>query len=392
MDTWQHPLEQPEPTNEFPPPLLPEAVLEKIQQLEPPFIIYYLPQVRKSVKGVIEAFSHYRYPLKCNSFKPVIDSVIEEGAGLDVCSEGELKIALKTKVPKHLISYTGMAISKRLMSRLMKLGVTVNLDSIQEIEQWIKLNRNKTFGIRVKSGNDERYLAKFGVRPIEFRELSSKSKQKNLLGLHTHYAHKICNVENIAGDYLSFSNDVIDILDGNLSNLHYINLGGGWPVDYSGVNSFNPTQLSSSLNLGPLKLLYDNGFSGNVIVEPGEFIIADCGYWGAQVIVIKGGTEKYNVAILGTSTPIPSASLPYPVIVLRKKDRKYNLVKEERKHIYRLVGATNSPFDTIRKRILLPKLRQGDIVVMCRSGAYLNSLIGNFNKKRPPREYAVDTK
>jgi len=418
MDTWQHPLEQPEPALERQPRALPSCVLDALQSAELPCLLYRPSVLRRRIQTIMEVFPHYYYPMKCNPCRRLVETAVVEGAGLDVCSPPELDLALAVGTDPALISYTGLGLCVDLMRRLAKSGAMVNLDSIRDLEEWVQSCSGYPVGLRLKAGPQRSYRAKFGIAVEHFDTTARmlRSTGTGLRGIHVHFGHGGRSGAQVAAALMDTLVPVLERLKDLVAELEYVNLGGGWPVLYGDAQLVQPKDVADSLHAGLLAKLKSVGFSGQIAVEPGEFAVADCGYWAAQVVATKDSfecdhrsgsgweqtrethgrdqqrsEEMAALAVLDTTTPIPSAAIPYPVHVLRSVNGRLVEVRGERSQPYRVVGITNSPFDTIRKRVLLPPLARGDVLVMGRTGAYLRSLIGRFHLRAPPAEYVLET-
>ena len=390
INSQRNSSERDEPLETLPPPM-PARILEALQSVKPPSLIYDLVQFRKSVRDVVEAFDEYHFPVKSNPAPEILKAAVEQGAGLDVCSPGEFELAVKTGVKSSLISHTGMALDSCLSARMNSMKVQVNLDSLQEVEQWLMDLPGSPVALRLKAGNDMRYLNKFGVGDAELALALQKIKaaKTSLAGIHAHFNHFSKTPDDLAKEYKPFLGRLTAFLKDEIFNLEYLNLGGGWPFFYEIPGKMDPCAFAKAMKEKIMAPLRDAGFNGKIIVEPGEFTVADCGYWAAEVAVLKRGSQDRKVAVLDTITPIPSAELPYPAAGFRRKNGKLEQAPGKTAEACDLVGASNSPFDIIRKSVFLPGLKIGDMIVFRRAGAYLETLMSDFNSRPAPDRHIV---
>jgi len=372
-------------------PVIPEHVFQRLQHIQPPALLYDLRAFKKSVRQVVEAFDAYYFPVKCNPTPEILKAAAQQGAGLDVCSPQEFVLAMKSGVKSRDISHTGVALDSGGMSDMNSLGVRINLDSIQELEQWLVGLLGQPAALRLKAGENDGYATKFGISDVDLSVALKKIRAAGtrLEGLHVHFDHVAENPTDLALEYAPTLTKITTLLADHMPDISYLNLGGGWPFFHGARQQMGPLDFAAAIQKQFGRSLKEAGFSGEIIVEPGEFVAADCGYWVAKVAVLKPG-EQQTVAILDTITPIPSAKLPYPVTVLRKKNGRFHPVTGERTRCYTLTGVANSPLDTIRESVRLPELKPEDIIVLGGVGAYLGTLMGGFHSRPTPKQYVVE--
>ena len=371
--------------------VIPKNIFERLQHIKPPALLYDLRAFKKSVRDVVEAFGTYYFPVKCNPTPELLRAAVEQGAGLDVCSPQECDLAIKSGAKPGDISHTGVALDSHGMRRMNSLGIHVNLDSIQELEQWLSEWPGRSVALRLKPVENGGYADKFGISDLDLPQALKKINNAGarLAGIHVHFDHFANTPSGLALEYAPFLEKLTTLLVDEMPGMAYLNLGGGWPFFHGACEQMNPSDFAEAIRNQFSAPLSAAGFKGKIIVEPGEFVVADCGYWAAKVAVLKQGKDR-EMAILDTITPIPSAKLPYPAVALRRKNGRLARITGESAHHYTLAGVTNSPLDTIRESVFLPELKPGDIIVLCRAGAYLGTLMGGFHSRPTPKQHVVE--
>ena len=146
--------------------------------------------------------------------------------------------------------------------------------------------------------------------------------------------------------------------------LRYVNVGGGFGVDYTGGRGFDVSRLAAVRPPAGVELVY----------EPGRYLVADAGYYAASVVdlkrnhgrwfaVLRGGTHHFRLpAAWGYSHPftvLPVPSWPYPFERPEVRDVEVDAV-----------GELCTPRDVLTRGQRVPRLRVGDVLVFARTGAY----------------------
>jgi diaminopimelate decarboxylase len=357
-------------------PPLPGPVLDALADLPAsgprlslPGFLYRLPLLRQGVREVAAAFPLFHFPLKCNPNPQVVRAVLEEGGGLSLRSFGELDLALKLGANPEKLSFTGWGLGPALMGRLIRAGVTVNLDSAREVAGWVRHFPGEPFGVRLMAGDDPEYLsAGFAHEEVGPMLEGARDARAWLAGVLVHWPHQVATAEEMAAEFAPLPRLLANTLGDGLSALEYLDLGGGWPAPYAGGDPIPAAAVAEALYSTLYRELELFGFSGRLMVEPGRAVAASCGYWAARVAKVEGETVT-----LDTPPPTPPYCLPYPAHLLRVGASGFAEVREERTTLYRLLGLASPPVDVIRAEILLPPLREGDVLVFSQAGAYLGT-------------------
>jgi diaminopimelate decarboxylase len=151
--------------------------------------------------------------------------------------------------------------------------------------------------------------------------------------------------------------------------LGYLNLGGGFGVDYIGARSFDLEVFATGVRQVALAAP-----AVELVFEPGRLLVADAGWYGAEVIdlkrvhgrwfaVVRGGTHHFRLpAAWGYSHPCAVVAVPdwpYPF-------ERPALVGEA----VDVVGELCTPRDVLARDQSLGRVRVGDLIVLGRAGAY----------------------
>lgn len=335
----------------------------------------------------------------------------QEGLGLDVVSGGELYTAIKAGFPMDRVYFHG---NNKTMEEL-ELAIDSNIrrivvDNRQELHRIneIASRKGKTASVsfRIKPGIDAhthdfiqtgQIDSKFGValengEALEIVSEAVKLGNINVAGLHCHIGSQIFDIkpfEEAARVMLEFIAQIKEQLGVEIEEL---NLGGGYgikytpqddPIEYDKyIESVSKVIRNVCDNKG-IKLPF-------IVMEPGRSIVASAGITLYKVGTIKDikGVRKY-VAVDGGMGDNPRFALyqsKYDAIIANKPDAP----KTEK---ITIAGKCCESGDLLAKDIMMPEVKEGDILAVLATGAYNYSMSSNYNRiPRPPVVLVKDGK
>ncbi len=363
-----------------------------------PLIVIAEDEIRKQLQRIKKAFPYERlsiqYACKCNSNLNILKIIKEEGCEIDASSVGEIALSLLAGFSPYQVTLTNIFKTHDDIAFGAKVGVrAITADSLEEINKMIETG--KSVGIQIPafirinpmiafdgySTEDKQ----FGIPYSQARhaiDIALSSPFIQVKGLHFHggyindpkvyflAAKKLIDL----AVYCKEKGVIIDNLD----------LGGGFPVSYGDKRVFQPEDMGEEFS-GYLRDELDKaGLSyPKLIFEPGKFIVANSGFAITKILAKKELKGK-NIAILdGSAYSIAPDILvngcEYDVIPTDLKS------PENKKTTYKLTGCTCDMIDIIRKDIELPKLSEGDLLMLMDIGAYSTVLASNFNTLKRPQ-------
>lgn len=367
-----------------------------------PFYLYhgplFLQRAELLVKNLPQARFYYSVKSLSNIHLLKILAKIPQ-FGADVVSVGELYRALKAGFPGNQIVFAGVGKSyTEIKTALQNKIHCFHVESLSELKRIaelaqsmqakapvaLRLNPNvvaKTHH-HIITGKDEN---KFGISKNEVKAALQMIKQNHsvleFLGFHAHIGSQIQSVRPYLDTikYLLKQAQKAELEFGLKTN--YLSLGGGFGVNYS-LNKGKEFSLSSlEKKLSQLKLPAEVNF------EPGRFISAVSGILICQVEYLKQ-KKNYEIAILnaGMNDLIRPAlyTAIHPILPIE--------IKSKEKKRYDLVGPICESADTFARKIKLPKLQEGDFVVIAHAGAYGSVMGSNYNTRPLLPEILYDGK
>ncbi|MDQ0895517.1 diaminopimelate decarboxylase [Agromyces ramosus] len=333
----------------------------------------------------------------------VVQWVTDEGLAVDVCTGGELAVALAAGADPASLGFHGNNKSLAEIEAAVGAGVgAIIIDSEIEIERVAaaasRAGRVQPVRLRVNSGvhaSTHEFLAtahedqKFGValdRAVELGTRIRAHDSLDLLGLHCHIGSQIF-------DSAGFAESAERLLAAHaalarVAPLPELNLGGGFGIAYTSADEPAPIE---AIARGILTAVSDGCLAHGVPVpklafEPGRSIIGPAGvtlYTVGTVkpVPIEGGVRHYVSVDGGMSDNARTAlyGADYSArIASRASDADPVLVRVAGKHCESgdiVVDAEYLPGD----------IAPGDLLAVPATGAYCWSLASNYNHvPRPP--------
>jgi diaminopimelate decarboxylase len=365
---------------------------------------------RSRARAFREAFADYEvfYAGKAFLCTAVARWVAEEGLSLDVCSGGELAVALRAGTDPARIGFHGNNKSAAELRRALEAGVgRIVVDSFDEIDRLAALvaetGRTAPVMVRVTAGveaHTHEYIAtahedqKFGFSinagdALEAVRRVSSQPGFDLLGLHSHIGSQIFDTsgfEVAARRVLALHAKVSRELGIEMPEL---DLGGGFGIAYTVQDDpSDAAQLAAELTKivehecraldVPLPRLSIE--PGRAIVGPSVCTLYEVGT--VKVVELDAGAARVYVSVDGGMSDNIRTALydaDYSATVASRSSSAPPLLA-------RVVGKHCEAGDIVVKDVFLPgDVSPGDLVAVPGTGAYCRSMASNYNHLlRPP--------
>ena len=351
------------------------------------------------------------YASKSLSTTEVVKWVAANGLNIDVCSAGELSLALAGGMEASRIGLHGNNKSLYEIGKAVTAGVgAIVIDSEIEIERIASIagaqDKIQNVRIRVNSGvhaYTHEYLAtsredqKFGIAISDVPELVAKIRSHshlNFLGLHSHIGSQIFSVEGFIESVRRLMPLHKLLLE--TGSVPELNLGGGFGINYTSFDqapeiSFFASEICSEVETQCQEL----GIEVPVLCfEPGRIISGPAGVTIYNVGTIKDvqvssedskESRKY-VSIDGGMSDNPRPSLysaDYSALLASRSSDSEPVIS-------RVVGKHCESGDIVVKDCYLPAdITPNDLLAVAATGAYCHSLSSNYNYLPRPAMIAV---
>ncbi|MQY39554.1 Diaminopimelate decarboxylase [Streptomyces sp. RB17] len=326
----------------------------------------------------------------------------EEGLGLDVCSAGELELAVTTGFPAERIVLHGNAKSPRDLDTALRLGVgRIVIDSPSEIARLAaavgpdghqKVMVRVVPGInaggheKIRTGTDDQ---KFGLSIADGYAQHAITRildqpQLELTGLHCHLGSQITSVK----PYLVAVRRLVGLM-ARLQEQHglvlpELDLGGGHGIAYRpGEAALDLTALARKVRAELADACTTAGLPvPRLIIEPGRAIVGPAGIAVYRVLSVKHTAEHVFVAVDGGMSDNPRPAL-YGVRYMPRLIGRHSTADCARLTV---VGRHCEAGDVLAADAELPAdVRPGDLLAVPVAGAYHLSMASGYNLVgRPP--------
>lgn len=373
-----------------------------------PLFIFDEDHIRARARNYVKAYNTPEVPTdiyyasKAFLTTTVAKWLVEEGLNIDVCTGGELEVALRAGVNPARILFHGNNKSVAELEKAVEVGVSrVVVDSLIEIHRLNQICEvrgvTQQVLIRIKAGVEAHTHEaistahedqKFGLSiasgaALDAVEAVIAAPGLSLLGLHSHIGSQIFEAsgfELAAQKVIELAVQIREKFDYTIPEL---NLGGGMGIAY--LESDDPINVEHLA-----KAIHDIVTSEcarahfplpKLAVEPGRAIVG-----GGAVTVYEIGTVKpvdvsdtlirnYISVDGGISDNIRTALY----------DAEYTLALASREtqavgHQARVVGKHCESGDIVVRDVELPAdLKPGDLLAVAGTGAYCRAMASNYN-------------
>ncbi|GAA4595678.1 diaminopimelate decarboxylase [Planotetraspora phitsanulokensis] len=332
----------------------------------------------------------------------------QEGLGLDVCSAGELAVALSVGFPPERITMHGNNKSLAELERAVEVGVGhIVVDSFEEIARLGFLaerhGRRPKVMIRVTVGveaHTHEFIAtahddqKFGLSLSSGAAAEAVRRilalpQLELVGLHSHIGSQITDTAGFEVAARRLAALLVDIRDEHGVILPELDLGGGYGIPYvAGDEAPDIKVIADSLAEIVTKTCRAAGLPvPRLTVEPGRAIAGLAGVTLYEVGTVKDveGLRTYVSVDGGMSDNIRTAlyGADYTAVMASRDTTSGPMLS-------RLVGKHCESGDMIVRDLWLPQdIAPGDLIAVAATGAYCRSLANNYNYLPKPAVVAV---
>ncbi|MDE0547237.1 diaminopimelate decarboxylase [Microbacterium sp. C7(2022)] len=371
-------------------------------------------EVRARARRVLDAFraaagrygaqARVYYAGKAFLSAEIVRWVTDEGLAVDVCTGGELTLALAAGADPARLGFHGNNKSVAELEAAVAAGVgSIVIDSLVEIERLAAIMQRRggsqSVLLRVNSGvhaETHDFLAtahedqKFGFTLADATTAAARVRDVpglTLVGLHCHIGSQIFGTAGFresAGRLIELH---AALLEGG--DLPVLNLGGGFGIAYTSVDQ--PTEIEDLAEGIADAVAHECEVRGipipNLAFEPGRSIVGRAGVTLYEVgttkqVMLEGDATRTYVSVDGGMSDNARPSLYGAQYSARIASR----VSSAPAALSRVVGKHCESGDIVVDAEYLPAdVAPGDLLAVPATGAYCFSLANNYNfVPRPP--------
>ena len=333
---------------------------------------------------------HINYAAKALSNINILKIMKDVGCGIDAVSIQEVELALYVGFKTDQIFYTPSGVELSEIKKALKLGVQINIDNISALKKIAENLSSVKLGIRinpnVRAGGNSKISvgdseSKFGLNTSEIQEAKKIISENNISinGLHIHTGSDIEDINS----FLKACDFVFEQAEG-FKELEFLDFGSGFKVKYF-ENDSETDVIELGKRLGD-KFLKFNAKRKNKVrmhIEPGKFLVSECGYFLTKVNYVNNRTNKNFIHV--------NSGLNHfvrPMFYGSKHAIENISSNSEEIKNYSVVGYICET-DTFSENVKLKKTQEGDILCFKNAGAYCFSMSSNYNSRFKPPEVLV---
>ncbi len=365
------------------------SVKNILKKNKTPFYIYSESQIAFNFLKFANTFKKTDplicFAAKSNSNLNILRVLGKLGAGADVVSGGELLKALKAGIRPSKIVFSGVGkTEEELKIAINKKILLINCESESEAKLVNnlskKLRKKVSIGFRLNPNVDAKTHKnistgkaenKFGLSIKNFKiflKTVKTFKNIKLEALSVHIGSQILN-DTPFRKTLNVMSKLIKELK---LNLKYVDLGGGFGINY--------TDKEKPINLSKYSKLVHNfskKLNCKIIFEPGRSIIGNTGLLISKIQFIKKGANKNFIILDAGMNDFMRPALYeafHKIIPISKKSSRM-------KGKIEFVGPiceTTCKFGVYKN---YPKINENEFVAITNVGAYGSSLSSNYNTR-----------
>ena len=332
--------------------------------------------------------------------------------GLDVCTGGELAVALAADFPASDIEFHGNNKSEAEITTAVKNGVgTIVIDSFDELSRVVKiasdLKKVQKVYLRLTPGVDahtHEFIStahedvKFGFSiasgdaQIAIDKCMTESSL-NLAGIHCHIGSQIFEVSGFELAAQRLVAVLVAFRDKYSKELAELNLGGGYGIAYTkNESAISPAQvipaiakvIKSECEKAKLSVPKISIEPGRAIVGPTTTTISVVGT--TKSVTLENGAKRRYVSVDGGMSENIRPALygaTYSAF-LANRNSSANAINS------RIVGKHCESGDILISEIDMPEdVKAGDLLAIPATGAYGRSMASNYNHMPRPSVIAV---
>jgi diaminopimelate decarboxylase len=372
-----------------------------------PLFVYDMALVRSRIASLRAAMPEalgIHYAIKANPLPGLVSEIAPLVDGLDVASEGEMRIALETGAAH--ISFAGPGKRDREIEAAITSGVTINLESEGEARR--ALDAAQRIGIRPRLAirvNPDFDLKGSGMRmgggakPFGIDAVRAGAVVQGLIdagadwrGFHIFAGSQALDAQAVADTQAQTVALAGRLADEVGVSPPLVNLGGGFGIPYfPGDAQLDIALVGKSLEDGlhnRAQILQPTRF----VVELGRYLVGEAGVYlsrivdrktshGETFLVVDGGLH-HQLAASGNFGTVVRRNYPLAVA------SRFAALPEE---VVSVVGCLCTPLDRLGDQVSLPHADVGDIIAVFMAGAYgATASPAGFLGHPPARELVVD--
>jgi diaminopimelate decarboxylase len=348
-----------------------------------PFYCYSTAALIHHFRAFRDAFSGLDtlicYAMKANSNQSVIRTLVDEGAGCDVVSEGELRRAIAAGCPPERIVFAGVGKTAREIAFAIDAGIyCFNAESEPEIARIseIATARGRTVKVAIRVNPDVdakthhkittgKAENKFGIPWLRAREVyahAAKLPGIRLAGVDMHIGSQITDLAPYDQAYGLLA-DLVRELRADGHAIDHVDAGGGLGISYR-LDEPSPPEPAAYGEIVRRRL---GNLGCRILFEPGRVFVGNAGVLVTEVVYVKRGAFKTFVVVDAAMNDLIRPTLydaHHDIQPIRKPAPHHPRIVAD------VVGGVCETGDYLALDRRMPGVEPGDLLAIMTAGAY----------------------
>lgn len=370
-------------------------VLDICTEFGTPVYVYDAEKIISQLKNLKMAFSDadlkVKYAAKALTNLSILKLLRKHGAGIDVVSIQEARLALKAGYTPAEIMFTPNCAEYEELAEGVQQGFMLNIDNLPHLKRFgeefgnskpccLRLNPHIMAGgnLKISTGHSN---SKFGISVYQIPQIMEIVEQYkiNVTGLHIHTGSEISDTDvfiKMAEIFFSVAREFKD--------LKFIDFGSGFKVAYQeGDAVTNVYDLGLKLTKAFRDFCQQYGRKLELWIEPGKYIVSDAGTLLVKTTVVK---TTPSVTFVGVNSGLNHLIRPMMYDAYHSIINVSNTDGPQK--TYTVVGYICET-DTLGSDRKINEVNEGDILAIRNAGAYGFSMASNYNSRLRPAEVLV---
>ena len=344
------------------------------------------------------------YSVKANPNRALLKTFLAQGCGLEIASGGELAQALAAGCEPENVLFAGPGKSEAETRAFLAAGggelhVESQYEAVRLGALADELAVDVRAAVRINPTADAQGGAmRMGGKPGPFGvdeesmgeviEALESAPRVHLTGVHIFAGTQILDAEVLGSQYRKCLELARTVSKATGRPIETVDFGGGLGIPYFKNEAELDVARYGEVVTELLEEAEPSIFeTTRFLIEPGRYLVGDCGVYVARVLDVKTSRGKRFVVIDGGMHHHLAASgnlgqvikKNFPIVAASRMNAESASPAE-------VVGPLCTPLDTLGRGLDLPELEPGDLVAVLQSGGYARaaSPLGFLSHPTPP--------
>ncbi|MBQ9406305.1 MAG: diaminopimelate decarboxylase [Desulfovibrio sp.] len=370
-----------------------------------PLYVYNENLLRQRCRELKGLSSHpgfnVNYSIKANANPALLRIIREEGLVVDAMSPGELYMdELAGFTPQEIVYISNNNSEEELHTALTRSRL-VSVDSLAQLDLLGRLNPGGKVMVRFNPGIGAGHHAKvitagkatkFGISADSLHDVFALLDRYNLTlaGVNQHIGSLFMEAES----YLAAADFLLHLVESIPSQwrqeIEIIDFGGGFGIPYHKYEQqprLDMPDLGARFHARITQWSKQQGYVGHFFIEPGRYVVAECGILLGRVHAVKNnGDKRYVGTDLGFNVLVRPVMYDafHDVEIYGASDALRAPIRQN------IVGNICESGDILVGERMLPEITTGDVLGILDAGAYGFSMSSNYNQRLRPAEILID--